>query len=91
MVLVLTHDEVAQLVILEEAVKVMEAAYESLGKEEGVERPRTHTYVPLEQPDLRYLFKSMDESEDLSALGKGNGALAGPERTGCGKGPWTNG
>jgi ornithine cyclodeaminase/alanine dehydrogenase-like protein (mu-crystallin family) len=60
MVLLLTHDEVAQLVTLEEAVKVMEAAYESLGKEEGVERPRTHTYVPLEQPELRYLFESMD-------------------------------
>jgi len=59
-VLLLTHDEVAQLVTLDEAVKVMEIAYEELGTGDGVERPRTHTYTSLKEPDLRYLFKSMD-------------------------------
>jgi len=60
MVLILSHEEVCELLTMDDAIGAMEAAYLALGRGEGVERPRNHTYVTIEEPHLRYLFKSMD-------------------------------
>jgi len=63
MTLLLTAREIAQVLTMEDAVSAMEAAFRDLAAGDGVNRPRSHTYVPrpADGDDARfYLFKSMD-------------------------------
>jgi ornithine cyclodeaminase/alanine dehydrogenase-like protein (mu-crystallin family) len=59
MVLILNNEEVEQILTMEMCLEAMEATFRDLAEDKAVNRPRSHTYVPL-SPDRYYLFKSMD-------------------------------
>ncbi|MBM3821041.1 MAG: ornithine cyclodeaminase family protein, partial [Acidimicrobiia bacterium] len=61
--LLLSAPEVEQVLTMADAVPAMEEAFRDLAAGDGVNRPRSHTYVPRPSPpdEARfYLFKSMD-------------------------------
>lgn len=63
MTLLLDTREIAQVLTMADAVAAMEEAFRDLAAGSGVNRPRSHTYVPRPAPpgeDRFYLFKSMD-------------------------------
>lgn len=63
MTLLLNNKEVEQVLNMKDSVKAMEEAFLDLAKGEGINRPRSHTYIPRPSEDGKkrfYLFKSMD-------------------------------
>ncbi|HLC25155.1 MAG TPA: ornithine cyclodeaminase family protein [bacterium] len=60
MPLILTNEEVAQVLSMDLCLEAMERAFRSLGEGRAVNRPRSHTYLPTDRPDTHYLFKSME-------------------------------
>lgn len=63
MTLLLSARDVAEVLTMTDAVAAMEEAFRDLAAGEGVNRPRSHTYVPRPSPQDEsrfYLFKSMD-------------------------------
>ncbi|MBI4523018.1 MAG: ornithine cyclodeaminase family protein [Deltaproteobacteria bacterium] len=59
MVLILSNEEIEQILTMEMCLKAMEDTFRDLAEDKAVNRPRSHTYVPL-STDRFYLFKSMD-------------------------------
>ncbi|MBI2954780.1 MAG: ornithine cyclodeaminase family protein [Chloroflexi bacterium] len=57
--LILTNDDVMQVLTMRDCMAALEEAFQDLHTGDAVERPRSHTYTPLED-DRYYLFKSMD-------------------------------
>ena len=61
--LILSNDEIQKVLNMKDCVEAMEAAFYDLSLGQGVNRPRSHTYVPLKgehDEDRFYMFKSMD-------------------------------
>jgi alanine dehydrogenase len=61
--LLLSARDVADVLTMTDAVSAMEEAFRDLAAGEGINRPRSHTYVPRPSPQDEsrfYLFKSMD-------------------------------
>ncbi len=61
--LILSNDEIQQVLKMKDCVEAMEAAFYDLSMGKGVNRPRSHTYVPMTgeaNEDRFYMFKSMD-------------------------------
>jgi len=61
--LILNNDEIQSVLQMKDCIQAMEAAFGDLSTGAGVNRPRSHTYVPLEsgpEEDRFYMFKSMD-------------------------------
>lgn len=59
--LILSNQDVEQVLTMADCLAVLESAFQDLGHNQATNRPRSHTYTPLE-PDHFYLFKSMDGS-----------------------------
>lgn len=59
--LVLSNQEVEQVLTMSDCLATLEPAFEDLARGQASNRPRSHTYTPLE-PSHYYLFKSMDGS-----------------------------
>ncbi len=60
---ILTNANVEQVLDLDECMAVLEAAYKELAEGRAVNRPRNHTYFPLEDerfPGFRFRFKSQE-------------------------------
>jgi ornithine cyclodeaminase/alanine dehydrogenase-like protein (mu-crystallin family) len=61
--LLLNAREIAQVLTMADAVPAIEEAFRDLAAGNGINRPRSHTYVPRPSPtgeERFYLFKSMD-------------------------------
>ena len=59
MTLILSEEDIEQVLRVEDCVRVLEETFQDFGLGHAVSRPRTHTYTYLE-PDTFYNFKSMD-------------------------------
>ncbi len=60
---ILTNAEVEQVIDLDECMAVLETAYKELAEGRAANRPRNHTYFPLEDerfPGFRFRFKSQE-------------------------------
>jgi ornithine cyclodeaminase/alanine dehydrogenase-like protein (mu-crystallin family) len=66
MTLVITNQEIASLLNMNDCIEAIEQAFHELGAGQATSRPRTLTYSPL-GPDHFYLFSCMDSS--LPSLG----------------------
>lgn len=61
MTLILSNDEIAQLLDVGESMAVLEAAYRDLGRGEATNRPRSDIYAPHNLgEDTFYVFKSFE-------------------------------
>jgi ornithine cyclodeaminase/alanine dehydrogenase-like protein (mu-crystallin family) len=63
MTLLLNARDIEQLLTMRDAVSAMEQGFRDLATGNGIDRPRSHTYVPRPSSpdeDRFYLFKSMD-------------------------------
>ena len=58
---VISNSDVEQILTMDDCLSVLGPAFGDLARGEASNRPRTHTYTPLE-PNHYYLFKSMDGS-----------------------------
>lgn len=58
---ILSNRDVEQILTMEDCLSVLEPAFQDLALGQASNRPRSHTYTPLE-PHHYYLFKSMDGS-----------------------------
>lgn len=59
MTLILSENDVEQLLTMDGCLEVLEPTFEDYGRGRAVSRPRTHTYTPLGEKTF-YNFKSMD-------------------------------
>ena len=60
---VLSNADVEQVLTAEEVLKVLEVAYRELAEGKAANRPRNHTYFPIEDirhPGFRFRFKSQE-------------------------------
>ncbi|MEF2978458.1 ornithine cyclodeaminase family protein [Subtercola sp. YIM 133946] len=60
---ILSNDDVEQLLDAEDVIDSLEVAYRELADEKGANRPRNHTYFPVENaahPGFRFRFKSQE-------------------------------
>jgi alanine dehydrogenase len=60
---ILSNHDVEQVLTAEETLSALETAYRELSRGEGANRPRNHTYFPVEDsrhPGFRYRFKSQE-------------------------------
>jgi alanine dehydrogenase len=60
MTLILSNDEVAELLTMPECLERLEETYRELGEQRAVNRPRSDLIGPSDDPNLRYIFKTMD-------------------------------
>ncbi len=58
--LVLDNNDVARVFDLEACMAALESAYRAMADGRSVERARSQTRVPLDEPDVSYCFKSME-------------------------------
>jgi len=61
--LILNNEEIQQILEMKDCIGAMEIAFRDLAAGKGVNRPRSHTYVPRKgepDEDRFYMFKSMD-------------------------------
>jgi len=61
--LILNNDEIQRVLNMKDCIQAMEMAFLDLATGKGINRPRSHTYVPLPGDpgeDRFYMFKSMD-------------------------------
>lgn len=59
-VLLLDNDDVARVLNLDACLAALERAYRAMAEGRSVERARSQTRVPLDEPDVTYCFKSME-------------------------------
>ncbi|GHJ34416.1 ornithine cyclodeaminase family protein [Streptomyces sp. TS71-3] len=60
---ILSNDDVQKVLSAEECLDALQTAYRELTRGEGANRPRNHTYFPVEDeryPGFRYRFKSQE-------------------------------
>ena len=60
MTLVLSNDEIAELLEMPECLARLEDTYRDVGERRAINRPRADLYGPSDDPYERYVFKSMD-------------------------------
>lgn len=60
MTLLLTNEDVEQVLTMDLCIEVLEEAFKELGQGTAKNRHRTHLYVPTEDPEISYRFKSME-------------------------------
>jgi ornithine cyclodeaminase/alanine dehydrogenase-like protein (mu-crystallin family) len=60
MTLVLSNDEIAELLQMPECLARLEDTYRDVGERRAINRPRADLYGPSDDPYERYVFKSMD-------------------------------
>lgn len=60
MTLILSDDDVEKVLTMPDALRAMEITFKDFGERKAVNRPRSHTYTPLEREGKFYCFKSMD-------------------------------
>ncbi|TAN29130.1 MAG: ornithine cyclodeaminase family protein [Actinomycetota bacterium] len=58
---ILSNQDVEQVLTIKDCLDALEPAFQDLARGQASNRPRSHTYTPLE-PNHYYLFKSMDGS-----------------------------
>ena len=58
---ILSNQDIENVLTIDDCLSVLEPAFADLARGNASNRPRTHTYTPLE-PHHYYLFKSMDGS-----------------------------
>lgn len=59
MPLILSNDDVQKVLDVHECMEVLEYSFKDYAEGKAVNRPRFHTYTPIDQENY-YLFKSMD-------------------------------
>ena len=59
MTLILSNDDINELVSIEECIKRLDQTYQDLGNGLAQNRPRSDIYGPI-QDNGRYIFKTMD-------------------------------
>jgi ornithine cyclodeaminase/alanine dehydrogenase-like protein (mu-crystallin family) len=60
MTLILSNDDVAELLSMRECIEVMELAYKELAEGRGLSRLRSDSFTPTTRKDALYSLKSMD-------------------------------
>ena len=60
MALLLTTDQVRNAINMDACLRSCRLAYELLGKNEAINRPRSQVHLSMGEPGLYYLFKSME-------------------------------
>lgn len=60
MTLLLTSEDIEKLLTIHDALNAMEITFKDFSEGKAVNRPRSHTYTPLEEDGKFYCFKSMD-------------------------------
>lgn len=60
MALILTNEEVKKILTMQDTLEAMKIAFKDFGEGKAVNRPRSHTYTPLDTEGKFYCFKSMD-------------------------------
>lgn len=60
MTLLLTNEDIEKLLTIHDALNAMEITFKDFSEGKAVNRPRSHTYTPLEEDGKFYCFKSMD-------------------------------
>ena len=60
MTLILSNDDVENLLTMRDCLAVMEEAYAELAEGRGVSRTRSDCFTPTARPDALYSLKSMD-------------------------------
>ena len=60
MTLLLTNQDVQQVLTMELCLEVLEDAFRELGLGRAINRPRSHTYMLNDDPNDFYLFKSVE-------------------------------
>lgn len=61
MTVLLNNTEIESLLNMRESIEAMESAFSDLANGKAVNRPRSHTYTPIDDSHY-YMFKSMDGS-----------------------------
>jgi ornithine cyclodeaminase/alanine dehydrogenase-like protein (mu-crystallin family) len=83
-VLNLTYEEVESLLTPEMCLESLEEAYREKAEKRTVDRPRSHSYIPLEEPHKWYYLKTMEggvKKTDIVALRINSGHMLHlPER-----------
>ena len=62
MPLLLTNEDVKNLLTMNDCIEVLEEAYRELGNGRAVNRPRSQTYVPGSKEGFYHMLKSFDGS-----------------------------
>lgn len=60
MTLILSNEEIDQVLTMPECIRALEQAYEARAALRAVNRPRTDIYTPHSRPDAFYVFKSFE-------------------------------
>ena len=60
MTLLLTNQDVQEILTMDLCLKVLEDAFRELGRGRAINRPRSHTYMLNDNPNDFYLFKSVE-------------------------------
>lgn len=60
MTLVISNEDVEQVLTLDDCFEVVDTAYRELAEGRAVNRARSHTYLPTRRPDVAYCLKSME-------------------------------
>jgi len=60
MTLILSNEDVERVLTMQDSLKAMEITFTDYAAAKAVNRPRSHTYTPLDEDGKFYCFKSMD-------------------------------
>lgn len=60
MTLILSNEDVERVLTMQDCLKAMEITFTDYAAAKAVNRPRSHTYTPLDEEGKFYCFKSMD-------------------------------
>lgn len=60
MTLLLSNDEIEQILPMSSCIESLERAYRDLGERRAVNRPRSDVFGPHDHPDAYYLFKTFE-------------------------------
>jgi len=68
MTLILSNEDVERVLTMQDSLKAMEITFTDYAAAKAVNRPRSHTYTPLDEDGKFYCFKSMDGVPGSSRL-----------------------